>query len=110
MECSVRGVDGEVDEQRQAALALATRADVHAARECIRSWVTDFTDDLARVTVPLLVIHGDADAIVPLEKSGQRAHEQVAGSELHVVEGGPHGINVSHADEVNRALLDFLAR
>ena len=48
------------------------------------------------VTVPTLVIHGDSDAIVPFEKSGQRTHEQVAGSELHVVEGGPHGINTSH--------------
>ena len=60
--------------------------------------------------MPTLVIHGDSDAIVPLEKSGQRTHEQVAGSELHVVAGGPHGINVSHADEFNRELLAFLAR
>ena len=48
--------------------------------------------------------------IVPLEKSGQRTHEQVSGSELHVVSGGPHGINVSHADEFNRVLLAFLER
>lgn len=105
--------DGELkvtEEQRQEALALAAQADVHAARECIRSWVTDFTGDLAEVGVPLLVVHGDADAIVPLEKSGRRTHEQVRGSELHVVEGGPHGINVSHAEEVNRVLLDFLDR
>ena len=55
--------------------------------------------------MPTLVIHGDADAIVPFEKSGQRTHEQVAGSELHVVAGGPHGINTSHAEEFNAALL-----
>jgi non-heme chloroperoxidase len=96
--------------QQQEALALALQADVHAARECIRSWTTDFTADLATITVPTLVIHGDSDAIVPIEKSGQRTHEQVAGSELHVVEGGPHGINTSHADEFNRELLAFLAR
>jgi pimeloyl-ACP methyl ester carboxylesterase len=105
--------DGELkvtEEQRQTALGLALQADVHAARECIRSWTTDFTGDLATVTVPTLVIHGDSDAIVPIEKSGQRTHEQVAGSELHVVEGGPHGIVTSHPEEFNRELLAFLDR
>lgn len=96
--------------QRQEALAIAREADVHAAKECIRSWVTDFTGDLAKVTVPTLVIHGDADGIVPLEKSGRRTHELVAGSEYHVVAGAPHGFNVSHAEEFNRVLLDFLTR
>jgi len=105
--------DGEMrvtGEQQQEALRLALQADVHAASECIRAWTTDFTADLARVTVPTLVIHGDRDGIVPLEKSGQRTQEQVAGSELHVVEGGPHGINTSHAEEFNRELLAFLER
>jgi non-heme chloroperoxidase len=96
--------------QQQEALGLGVQADVHAARECIRSWTTDFTADLAAITVPTLVIHGDSDGIVPFEKSGQRTHEQVAGSELHVVEGGPHGINTSHAEEFNRELLAFLER
>jgi non-heme chloroperoxidase len=97
-------------DQRQEAVTIAKQADVHAAVMCIRSWVEDFTADLATVTVPALVIHGDSDGIVPLEKSGQRTHEQVAGSELHVVAGGPHGINVSHAEEFNRVLLAFLTR
>ncbi len=98
------------EEQRQQAVTIAKQADVHAAVMCIRSWVEDFTDDLATVTVPTLVIHGDSDGIVPLEKSGQRTHEQVAGSELHVVADGPHGINVSHAEEFNTTLIAFLAR
>ena len=96
------------EEQRQASLALAAQADVHAAAECIRSWVEDFSGDLAGVTVPTLVIHGDSDGIVPLEVSGQRTAQQVAGAELHVVAGGPHGINGSHTEEFNRALLEFL--
>ncbi|GAB3200602.1 hypothetical protein GCM10027261_32980 [Geodermatophilus arenarius] len=54
--------------------------------------------------------HGDSDAIVPFEVSGTRAHEAIAGSELVVIEGGPHGVNASHAEEFDRALLDFLAR
>ena len=96
--------------QQQEALGLGLQADVHAARECIRSWTTDFTGDLARIDVPTLVIHGDSDGIVPFEKSGERTAQAVAGSELHVVEGGPHGINTSHTEEFNRELLAFLQR
>ncbi|MBD3783074.1 MAG: alpha/beta hydrolase [Micrococcales bacterium] len=97
------------EEQRRAALALAAQADVHAAAECIRSWVEDFTGDLAKVTLPTLVVHGDSDAIVPLEVSGQRTAATVDGARLHVVSGGPHGLGDSHPDELNRVLLDFLA-
>ena len=56
------------------------------------------------------MIHGDSDAIVPFEVSGKRSHELIAGSELVLIEGGPHGLNATHAAEFNRALLDFLAR
>jgi non-heme chloroperoxidase len=97
------------EEERADALDLAAQAELHAAAECIESWLTDFTADLAKVTVPTLVIHGDSDVIVPVEVSGRRTHEAVAGSEFVVLERGPHGINTSHADEFNRALLDFLA-
>jgi non-heme chloroperoxidase len=69
---------------------------------------TDFRDDLAKVTVPTLVIHGDSDAIVPFEVSGKRSHETIEGSSLVLIEGGPHGINATHAEQFNRALLDFL--
>ncbi len=98
------------EDQRQQALALAAQADLHAAAECIASWPADFTADLPRITVPTLVIHGDGDAIVPFEVSGKRTHEAVAGSDLVVVEGGPHGVNASHHEEFNSAVLDFLAR
>jgi pimeloyl-ACP methyl ester carboxylesterase len=62
------------------------------------------------VTVPTLVIHGDSDAIVPFEVSGKRSHELIAGSELVVIENGPHGINASHPQEFNEALIGFLRR
>ena len=71
---------------------------------------TDFRDDLPKVTVPSLIIHGESDAIVPFEGSGARTHEALVGSELHVIAGGPHGINVSHADEFTATLLAFLAK
>ncbi|WP_457255535.1 alpha/beta fold hydrolase [Pedococcus sp. P5_B7] len=98
------------EDQRQEALALAGQADVHAAAECIRSWLSDFTGDLAKVTVPTLVLHGDSDAIVPIEVSGRRTHAAVAGSELVVVEGGPHGVFASHTAQFNAAIVEFLAK
>ncbi len=69
---------------------------------------TDFRDDLAKVDVPTLIIHGDSDAIVPFEFSGRRSHEMIADSSLVVIEGAPHGFNATHAERFNRALLDFL--
>ena len=69
---------------------------------------TDFREDLKKVTVRTLVIHGDADAIVPLEGSGQRTHHAVPHSKLVVVSGAPHGFNLSHAQAFNEALLSFL--
>jgi pimeloyl-ACP methyl ester carboxylesterase len=97
--------------QRRQALALAKQADKVAALACMTAFGnTDFRDDLSNVDVPALVIHGDSDATVPFEGSGRRTYEAIAGSELHLIEGGPHGINVSHAEEFNRVLLEFLAK
>lgn len=70
---------------------------------------TDFRDDLTRFDIPTLVIHGDSDAVVPFHVSGRRSAAAIPGSEVVLIEGGPHGINVSHADEFNQALLAFLA-
>ena len=60
--------------------------------------------------MPALVIHGDADRIVPIEASGQRSHELVKDSRLVVVEGGPHGLIWTHGEIVNRELVDFLGK
>jgi non-heme chloroperoxidase len=97
------------EEQRQEALASCKQSDQDAALGCMDAFGgTDFRDDLTKITVPTLVIHGDSDGIVPFEGSGRRTHEAVAGSELVVIEGGPHGFNVSHAEQFNRALVAFL--
>ncbi len=107
-------VDGELmvsEADRAESERLANQADHHAALKAMEAFATtDFRDDLPNVTVPTLVIHGDSDATVPFEGSGKRTHEAIAGSELHVVAGAPHGVNVSHVDEFNRVLLDFLKR
>ena len=95
--------------QRQDALRLANQADKNAALQAMAAFgSTDFREDLPKVTVPTLVIHGDGDGVVPFKGSGARTHATITGSDLHVVVGGPHGINVSHADEFNAALLAFL--
>ena len=97
--------------QRQDALRLCRQSDQKAVMGCMEAFgTTDFREDLPKIGVPTLVIHGSDDAIVPFEGSGQRTHQAIAHSEVLVVEGGPHGFNVSHAAEFNRALIDFLAR
>ncbi|WP_310530063.1 alpha/beta hydrolase [Nocardioides sp.] len=99
------------EEQRQEAIALQQPARDEALVGCIDAFArTDFRDDLTKVDIPTLVIHGDADAIVPFEVSGRRTAEAIPGSTLVVVPGAPHGFNVSHAGEFNKALLEFLAR
>ncbi len=95
--------------QRQEALALCRQADKKAALACMTAFgSTDFRDDLAKVTIPTLVLHGDSDATVPFEGSGERTHNAIAGSKLHLIAGAPHGCNVSHAGEWNSVLLAFL--
>ena len=97
------------EQQRKEALELCHQAGKAAALACMTAFSgTDLREDLSKVTVPSLVLHGDSDQTVPFEGSGKRTHEALPGSRLHVIEGGPHGINVSHADEFNSALLTFL--
>jgi non-heme chloroperoxidase len=86
---------------------IAAGASPKGTLDCVSAWGTDFRRDLARIDVPTLVVHGDADRILPLAATGKRTSEFVKGSKLVVVEGGPHGLNWTHAEEVNRALLDF---
>ena len=106
---SAHGVLQVTEPQRSAAVALCHQAAQHAALACMEAFdTTDFRDDLKKVTVPTLVIHGDADAIVPLEGSGLRTHRAVPHSQLVTVPGAPHGLNVSHAQVFNDALLSFL--
>ncbi|MBP3973176.1 alpha/beta fold hydrolase [Pseudoxanthomonas spadix] len=97
--------------QCQQAIALCRQSDQAAALGCMQAFATtDFRGDLKQVSVPTLVLHGDADGVVPLEGSGRRTRQAIAGSELQVLKGAPHGCNVSHADAFNTALLTFLAR
>ena len=108
---SVDGVLKVTEAQRQEALAMTAQADKKAALACMAAFAnTDFREDLPKVDVPTLILHGDGDGTVPFEGSGKRTHEAVPGSELHVIVGAPHGCNVSHTDEWNQTVLAFLAK
>jgi non-heme chloroperoxidase len=94
----------------QACWNLAANSSATASYACVSTWHEDFRKDMSRIDVPTLVIHGDADRIVPLAVSGARTAKLVKDARLVVVKDGPHCIPWTHADEVNLALLDFLKR
>ena len=94
----------------QASWNVAAGASATASLACVRTWYTDFRKDLPRVDVPTLVIHGDADRILPMAATGQRTAKLIKGARLAVIEGGPHGLLWTHADQVTRELLDFLGQ
>jgi pimeloyl-ACP methyl ester carboxylesterase len=79
-----------------------------AAGHCVATWHEDFRKDLASIDVPTLVIHGDADRILPIGASGLRTAKLIKGAELLVVKDGPHCVTWTHADEVNQKLVSFL--
>ena len=87
---------------------IAAGASAVGTLDCVSAWLTDFREDLAKIDVPTLVVHGDSDRIVPLEVSGRRTHEAVRGSRLVVLKDAPHGFTWTHAEEVNRELVEFL--
>jgi len=76
--------------------------------DCVSAWLIDFREDLKRIDIPVLIMHGDADRIVPFAASGKRMPDFIKGSRLVVIKGAPHGMNWTHAEEVNRELLNFL--
>ena len=92
----------------QASWNLAVSASATAAVACIGTWTTDFRDDLPEIDVPILVIQGDADQVLPLDKTGKRLPGLIKDVRLVVVEGGPHAIPWTHAGQVSTALLDFI--
>jgi len=76
----------------------------------VDTWLTDFRDDVAKIDVPTLLIHGNADRILPYTATAARLPGLIKDLEFVTVEGGPHNIAWTHPDEVNSALLAFLAR
>ncbi len=97
------------DQAYQASWNIAASASATAAVACIPTWETDFRADVARLDVPMLVIQGDDDRVLPYPKTGQRLPGMIKDLQMVVIDGGPHAISWTHADQVNAALLKFMA-
>lgn len=81
-----------------------------ATVKCIDAWLEDFRTDIKKINIPSLVIHGSGDKITPIKVCGERLKEMIPGCEYLEIDGGPHGLLASHSNEVNAALVNFLAK
>lgn len=89
--------------------SIASYASPIATIKCAESWAnTDFRPELSNVNVKTLIVHGDDDQIVPIDTAGRQAAEGISNNEFVVIEGAPHGLNVTHADQLNSILANFL--
>jgi non-heme chloroperoxidase len=88
--------------------AVGNAAGASAMLSCVAAWKEDFRADLPAIDVPLLVVHGTEDRNIPIDIGARRVSQYVPGATLIEVDGGPHGIGVTHPEIVNPALLDFL--
>jgi non-heme chloroperoxidase len=87
---------------------IAVAASALGTAACVPTWLTDFRPDLPRVDVPVLIIQGDQDRVLPYPLTGKRLVDMLQGSRLMTLEGGPHGVPWTHADEINAELMTFL--
>jgi non-heme chloroperoxidase len=97
------------DRAWQASFIVASGCSPYASHACVDSWLTDFRADLPKIDVPTLVVHGTEDRILPYDSTAKRLPGLIKDLKLVTVEGGPHNIGWTHPDEVNTALLEFLA-
>jgi non-heme chloroperoxidase len=95
------------DQAIQAQWNVAALASPVATLKCVDTWGTDFRADLPKIDVPSLLIHGNADRILPHEVTAARFHPAVKNNRLVTIDGGPHNITWTHSDEVNAAILEF---
>jgi len=97
------------DQYYQACWNIAASASQTATVACIPTWEADFRADLPKINVPMLVIQGDDDRVLPYSKTGQRLPGMIKDMQMVTIDGGPHAIAWTHADQVNAALLKFMA-
>lgn len=98
------------DQAVQFSWAIAAGASPIGTLDCVSAWLTDFRNDLKRIDIPTLVIHGNSDRILPIHATGKRTHELIQSSRFVEIEGGPHGLTWTHGDQVNQELLNFLGQ
>jgi len=102
------GGDRVSDQAWQNSFYVAISASAHAALSCVTACLEDFRGDLAEISIPVLVIHGDQDRVLPYEATSRRLPGLLKNARSDIIAGGPHAIIWTHADEVNQALLDFI--
>ncbi|WP_328738712.1 alpha/beta hydrolase [Streptomyces erythrochromogenes] len=90
--------------------ATAAGASSYASRAAVPTWTTDFRADIPKIDVPALILHGTEDRILPIEATAELFHAALPGADYVVIEGAPHGLLWTHADEVNNALLAFVGK
>jgi non-heme chloroperoxidase len=98
------------DQAWQNSFYVAISASAQAALRCVTACLEDFRGDLAAISIPVLVIHGDQDRVLPYEATSRRLPALLKNARFTIIAGGPHAIIWTHADEVNQALLDFIGR
>jgi non-heme chloroperoxidase len=88
---------------------IASYASPQGTLQSAKAWAeTDFRPELKNVTVPTLIVHGDADAIVPIKTAGDQAAKGIKNNTYKIIKDGPHGLNVTHSEELNDILISFL--
>ena len=89
--------------------SIACNASPKATIDCVDSFgLTDFREDLKKFDVPTLIVHGDADEIVPIEVAGKRSKEHISKAKFEIIKAAPHGLIFTHKKEFNKILIDFL--
>ena len=88
---------------------VAAGASSIATLACVDAWIEDFRKDLPRNTVPTLILHGDADRILPPDATSRRQAKMLKNVKFVELPGGPHGVLWTHADQINKELISFLA-
>jgi non-heme chloroperoxidase len=96
------------EEVVRASWNVAASASPYASFACVPTWHEDFRQDIAKIDIPTLLIHGEQDRIVPIDASGRRTAKLIKGARLVTIPDGPHNIAWTHAEEVNRELVKFL--
>jgi non-heme chloroperoxidase len=96
------------DRAWEASFNVAAGSSPFSTYACISTWLTDFRADLAKIDIPVLVVHGTEDRLLPFDATAARLPALLADCTLVRVEGGPHNIGWTHSDEVNSALLEFI--
>ena len=96
------------DDLVRASWNVAIGASPQATHDCVQAWLTDFRKDVAGIAIPTLILHGDADRILPITATAFPLAKLIKSSRLVVVDGGPHGMTWTHANHVNIELLKFL--